>query len=160
MLSLHVFDFVLERHRDQCFVESGYPRMAKCFLGSVPHWNIELGKSVEQVSSKRWEVFRKPELTQSEKGFFVLFSREVVWVEKRMLATCEQHIHDDANSEHVNAWWVALLLDQLWAHKYESTHLILVIVYVLMFVLGTEPKVSDFETWKIIWVCNQDIVRL
>ena len=47
VLSLHVLDLVLERHRDKRFIEPGDPRMAKGFLGSVTHRYVELRESVE-----------------------------------------------------------------------------------------------------------------
>ena len=72
-----------------------------------------------------------------------------------MLASCEQHVHDDTDGEHVHTCRVLALLDQLRAHEDQCSNLVCIIV---LLIFRTQAEVSDFDTREIVRVRNEDIV--
>ena len=77
-----------------------------------------------------------------------------------MFTPCEEHVHDDADRENINAWRVALLLNQLWAHENKRANLVVLVDDILVLVLGTETEVRHFETRQVIGVRDENVIRL
>ena len=156
-LCLNVVNLVLESHGNQCFIQTSYPRVTQGLISCVSHLVIELGQSVEQICRQAWQVLRELKSVELQELTLITFSAEVFAREQRMLASRKQHVQDNASCKDIDSRWVELLFNQFWTHEDEGSYFLCV---TLLFVLGTQTKIGEFDARKVIWIWNEYVVRL
>jgi hypothetical protein len=104
-----VVDLILQRHRDGGLINARNPGVAQGLANSIALGQVELGKAMKEVLSKVGEMTGIVELLHGYEFSAVRFGIVNLWVVEGVLASVEEHVHDDASCEDVHAPGVGLL---------------------------------------------------